>query len=64
MGLREDGSADISPEKRQYVTDYGSGEDTLEAAPGDHDLHRALKARHISMIGMPFTLTAHARQKV
>ncbi|OJJ67374.1 hypothetical protein ASPBRDRAFT_200092 [Aspergillus brasiliensis CBS 101740] len=52
MGLKDDGSGDISAEKRQYVTDFGSGEDTLEPAPGDHDLHRALKARHISMIAI------------
>lgn len=52
MGIREDVSADMPAEKRQYVTDYGSGEDTIEAAPGDHDLHRALKARHISMIAI------------
>ncbi|RAL02324.1 dicarboxylic amino acid permease agtA [Aspergillus ibericus CBS 121593] len=35
----------------KYVTNFDA-EENVEQVPGDHELHRALKARHISMIAI------------
>ncbi|RAH84971.1 hypothetical protein BO86DRAFT_210671 [Aspergillus japonicus CBS 114.51] len=48
--------------KEGYATDVLTAEEsTVQAPPGDNELHRALKARHITMIGAaPFSPAAHA----
>ncbi|PWY93236.1 hypothetical protein BO94DRAFT_532960 [Aspergillus sclerotioniger CBS 115572] len=51
MGHKGDGSPD-TPVEKQYATDLFTAEENVEPIPGDNELHRALKARHITMIAI------------
>ena len=65
MGHKGEGSSDM-PVEKQYATDFFTAEENVEPVPGDNELHRALKARHITMIGMSSSdvdcHSSHSRQ--
>jgi amino acid transporter len=57
MGMLGEKNDGISPEmNRELSSDINKAEEGVVAAEEHVDLHRDLKARHITMIGMPLLL--------
>ncbi|PYH95812.1 amino acid permease [Aspergillus ellipticus CBS 707.79] len=51
-GLVEKQSFSKQPADGQYAADYSTAEASVDPVPGDHELRRTLKARHITMIAI------------
>lgn len=62
-GLEGEGFASVAPIKNEYSRDEaGTAEEGGLSDPSHNELHRALKARHITMIGMVVPRHRHAKE--